>query len=86
MYLKWVNSLIKLLLYRLHFTRGETTVYRFKLGGNLAETGPLTTVRGALANTRKKSWEMVVNLDLGGYTKTLHIRKIFRKMQKPITY
>jgi len=78
--------LINLLLYRLHFTRGETTVYRFEPGENLAETSPLTTVRGSLANTRKKLRNGGESGWLIDHTKTLHIRKIFRKAHKPIAY
>jgi len=29
--------------------------------GNLAERGPLATVGGPLANTQKRTWEMMVN-------------------------
>jgi len=38
---------------------------------NLAERGPLVTVGGPLAKTRKKTWKMMVNPDVDGYTKTL---------------
>jgi len=31
---------------------------------SLAERGPLVTVRGTLANTKKKNKEMMVNLDV----------------------
>jgi len=44
-------------------------------GGNLAKSGPL-------ASTQAKTWEMMVNLDVGGYIKTINHRNIIRKMQK----
>jgi len=46
-------------------------------GENLAKRGPL-------ASTQMKTWEMMVNLDEDGYTKskTLNHRKIIRKIQK----
>ena len=50
--------------------------------GVLAERGPLATVRGPLTNIQKKTWEMTVNPDVDGYTKTLNHREIFRKMHK----
>jgi len=50
---------------------------------NLAERGPLATVRGPLANTqKKKTWELMVNPVVDGYTKTLNFWKIIRKRQK----
>jgi len=52
----------------------------FSLGGNLAKRGPL-------ASTQKKIIEMMVNLDVDDYSKTLNHRKIIRKLQKknPLT-
>ena len=49
---------------------------------NLAERAPLATVGDQLANTQKKTWEMVMNPDVDGYTKTLNHGKIFPKLQK----
>ena len=48
-------------------------------GRNLAETRLLATVGNRLANTQKKTWEIMVNQDEDGYTKTLHRRKILKK-------
>ena len=47
-------------------------------GGNLAK-------KGLLASTQKKTWEMKVNLDVDGYTKTLNHRKIIQKLKKQLT-
>ena len=54
-------------------TRGSTQ------GGNLDKRGPL-------ASTQKETWEMMVNLDVGGYTITINHRNIIRKMQNTTTY
>jgi len=48
-------------------------------GRNLAETRLLTTLENLLANTKKKTWEMMVNQDVDGYTKTPHRRKMLKK-------
>jgi len=40
----------------------------FELRGNVAETGPLSTVGDTVANTQKKTWEMMVNPDVDCYT------------------
>jgi len=52
----------------------------FSQGGNLAKRGPL-------ASTQKRNLEMMVNLDVDGYFKTLNHRKIIRKLHKnnPLT-
>jgi len=51
-------------------------------GENVAERGPQFTVRGPLANTRKKTWKMMASPHVDGYIKTLNHRKILRKMKK----
>ena len=51
-------------------------------GQNVAERGPLVTVRGSLANTRKKNLKIMVNPGVDGYTETLNHRKIIRKAKK----
>jgi len=43
--------------------------------GNLAERDPI-------ANTKKKTCEMIVDPDVDGYTETLNHRKILRNTQK----
>ena len=50
--------------------------------GNSAERGPLASVGDLLVNTQKKSWEMIVNPDVDGYTETINQRKILQKTQK----
>jgi len=51
-------------------------------GGNFAEGVLLATVEGPLANTQRKSWEMVVNPDMDICTKHRNCRKILGKTQK----
>ena len=60
-------------LFYLVIISGVTT--GFSQGGNLAK-------RGTLASTQKRNLEMMVNLDVDGYSKNLNHRKIIRKLQK----
>jgi len=53
---------------------------RFDLERNSAERGPLASVEDLLVNTQKKTWEMMVNPDVDGYTKTPNQHKILQKM------
>ena len=55
---------------------------RFESGGNFAERGPLSNVRGPLADTQKRTSDLMLNPDVDGYTKTLNHRIILRKTQK----
>jgi len=48
------------------------------LSQNLAERGPLDTVRGPLANNKKKR-EIMVNPVVDGYTKTMDVEKNFSR-------
>jgi len=48
--------------------------------GNFSWKGPLWG--GQLANTQKKTWEIMVNTDVDGYIKTVNHRTILRKTQK----
>jgi len=60
-------------LFYLVIISGVTT--GFSQGGNLAKRGPLVS-------KQKKNLEMMVNLDVDGYSKTLNHRKIIRKPPK----
>jgi len=63
----------------LHHSANSGVTGGLNQGEKLAERGSLATVGRPLANTKKKSWKMIVNPDVDGYIK---IRKILRKMQK----
>jgi len=42
----------------------------------------MATAQGPLTNSRKKTWEMMVNPDVDSYDKTLNHWKIIREKQK----
>jgi len=61
-------------LYSLHIGNSSTK----QRGSNTME---LASVGDMLINTQKKTWEMMVNPGVHGYTKTPNQRKILRKSQ-----
>jgi len=58
-----ISSFLHFLFY-IAIISGVTKV--LSQGGKLRLKGPLATAQGSLPNTQKKTWEMMVNPDVGG--------------------
>jgi len=61
-------------------------IWRFELEGKLSWRKPTGLCRWPISQHSKKTWEIIVNTGVCGYTKNPNQRKISEKRKKTTTY